>query len=319
MDKMITTNDPPSMMTEWSSEDHESSIPSSQCNPLDEPSPLGLRLNKTQSLLELIEKRLSEENNASLTVKSSKNLNSPTQKDARRTTTLGANDKLKASNFPASLLRIGNWQLARPPIFFKETNPQPRKCTIWKPTSDFTGGEASKNRIRGHELDQVVATQGYSPSSFQDVELATTTQSPPLTSGQNPNPVTARHVPEETLSSSSVMAIGAIERNATCEGHGYLQQRSWEQLKVPDLHPSMSMGDQENHIGSSILQQVTTGFVPSDKTPEFWHVMENIKQDLLSDTQSTTFLDEKSLLKKVNSLSSLFQDPTTSSSEKVEK
>ncbi|CAA2967350.1 Hypothetical predicted protein [Olea europaea subsp. europaea] len=168
---------------------------------------------------------------------------------------------------------------------------------------------------RGRELDQVVATQGYSPSSFQDVELATTTQSPPLTSGQNPNPVTARHVPEETLSSSS----GAIEQNATCEGHRYLQQRSWEQLKVPDLHPSMSMGDLENHIGSSILEQVTTGFVPSDKTPEFWHVMENIKQDLLSDTQSTTFLAEKSLLKKVNSLSSLLQDPPTSSSEKVKK
>ncbi|CAA2960590.1 Hypothetical predicted protein [Olea europaea subsp. europaea] len=171
----------------------------------------------------------------------------------------------------------------------------------------------------GREFDQVVAAQGYSPSSFQDVELTATTQSPALASRQNPDPVTAGHVPEETLSSSSVMATGAIEHNGTCEGHVYLQQRSCEQLKVSDLHPSMSMGDLENHTGSCISEQVTTGFVPLDKTPEFWDVMENIKKYLLSDTQSTTFLDEKSLLKKVDSLSSLLQDPRTSSSAKIEK
>ncbi|CAA2938301.1 Hypothetical predicted protein, partial [Olea europaea subsp. europaea] len=162
---------------------------------------------------------LSEENNASVTMKSSKNLNSPTQKDARRTSTSGANDKLKASNFSASLLRIGNWQyvssfqnglvakcyfakqklvwevlegglkrkieilwsdiialkatysdnghgtltivLARLPIFFKETNPQPRKCTIWKPTSDFTGGEASKNRKHFLQCSPGVLNENY--------------------------------------------------------------------------------------------------------------------------------------------------------------
>ncbi|XP_022889153.1 uncharacterized protein LOC111404599 [Olea europaea var. sylvestris] len=273
-------------MTEWSSKEHESSMPSSQCNPLDEPSPLGLRLNKTQSLLELIERRLSEENNASLSVKSSKNLNSPTQKDARRTTTSGANDKLMAcglkskieilwsdiialkatysDNGPSTLTIV----LARAPIFFKETNPQPRKRTIWKPTSDFIGGEASKYRkhflkcspgmlnknyekliqcdrclyilsqqleivmdspyfeahastfenpeeSRGREFDQMVAAQGYSPSSFQDVELAATTQSPPLTSRQNPNPVTAGQVPDETLSSNSstILLIFNVQLN----------------------------------------------------------------------------------------------------------
>ncbi|CAA3016863.1 Hypothetical predicted protein [Olea europaea subsp. europaea] len=171
-------NPSPSVVNQWSSEDHESSRPSSQCSPLHEPSPLGLRLNKTQSLLELIEKRLSEENSASLTAKSSKNLNSPIQNDARRTITSGANDKLKASNFPASLLRIGSWQLAQPPIFFIETNPQPRKRTIWKPTSDFPGEEASKNR-------------------------------------QNPNPMTARHVPEETSSSSSGTILLIFNVNRT--------------------------------------------------------------------------------------------------------
>ncbi|KAD2806202.1 hypothetical protein E3N88_39579 [Mikania micrantha] len=65
-------------------------------NPLDEPSPLGLRLRKTTSLLDLIQMRLSEGNASSKTVVHVK-------KDCKTT---AATDKLKASNFPASLLKI---------------------------------------------------------------------------------------------------------------------------------------------------------------------------------------------------------------------
>ncbi|CAI9761024.1 unnamed protein product [Fraxinus pennsylvanica] len=114
------------------------------------------------------------------------------------------------------------------------------------------------------------------------------------------------------------MDTSAIECNGSREGHVYLEQRSWEQLKVPDLLPSV-MRDLENNIGSCVSEQVTSGCLPSDKTPEFWDVMENIKRYLLGDTQSTTVLDEKSLLKKVDSLSFLLQDPATSSSAKLEK
>ncbi|KAI3793115.1 hypothetical protein L1987_35729 [Smallanthus sonchifolius] len=114
---------------------------------------------------------------------------------------LASNEKFKASNFPAALLKIGNWEwvskyegdlvgkcyfakqkliwevldgklkskieiqwgdivglkancpdngpgtltivLGKQPRFYKEIDPQPRKHTIWQPTSDFTGGEAS--------------------------------------------------------------------------------------------------------------------------------------------------------------------------------
>jgi hypothetical protein len=38
---------------------------------------------------------------------------------------------------------IGCSQVSRPPLFFKETNPQPRKHTLWQATSDFTGGQAT--------------------------------------------------------------------------------------------------------------------------------------------------------------------------------
>eukprot|EP00854_Cymbomonas_tetramitiformis_P013638 gene13638-16118_t len=33
--------------------------------------------------------------------------------------------------------------LSRPPLFFKETNPQPRKHTLWQAAGDFTGSEAT--------------------------------------------------------------------------------------------------------------------------------------------------------------------------------
>lgn len=37
-------------------------------------------------------------------------------------------------------------QLARQPLFFRETNPQPRKHTLWQATADFTDGQASIHR-----------------------------------------------------------------------------------------------------------------------------------------------------------------------------
>ncbi|XP_065865365.1 uncharacterized protein [Euphorbia lathyris] len=177
----------------------DSSLPmtpsvSTLCNPLDEPSPLGLRLKKSPSFLDLIQMKLSQGNNM-------KKNHRPACVDVAAVTPA---DKLKASNFPASHLKIGNWEyksryegdlvgkcyfakhklvwevldgglknkieiqwsdivaikanfpddgpetldvvLARQPLFFRETNPQPRKHTLWQATSDFTGGEASIHR-----------------------------------------------------------------------------------------------------------------------------------------------------------------------------
>lgn len=79
-------------------------IPPSQYNPLDEPSPLGLRLRKSPSLLDLIQMRLSQgtENGTATAVK----------KESKDTAgSSGSTDKLKASNFPASILRIGRWEV----------------------------------------------------------------------------------------------------------------------------------------------------------------------------------------------------------------
>ncbi|KAH7674927.1 hypothetical protein IHE45_08G104700 [Dioscorea alata] len=174
-------------------------------NVLNEPSPLGLRLRKSPSLLDLIQMRLSQANSTAATcISSCASLESGKKKDLKSTAASAITDKLKASNFPASLLRIGSWEcvsryegdlvakcyyakhklvwevlegglkskieiqwsditalkascpdngtgtldvvLARQPLFFRETNPQPRKHTLWQATSDFTGGQASIHR-----------------------------------------------------------------------------------------------------------------------------------------------------------------------------
>ncbi|GJY05492.1 hypothetical protein Tco_0371432 [Tanacetum coccineum] len=146
-------------------------------------SPLGLTLRKSNSLLNLVEMRLSQE------------------REQKKVESQPTREKLKASNFHALVLQIGSWkrvsknegdlvakvyyakkklvwefldgplknkieiqwseisairaftyegehgqleiELNQQPQFGRETNPQPRKHTQWKQTSDFTGGQAS--------------------------------------------------------------------------------------------------------------------------------------------------------------------------------
>ncbi|XP_073002021.1 uncharacterized protein [Typha latifolia] len=174
-------------------------------NILDEPSPLGLRLRKSPSLLDLIQKSLSETSSSNASCITSTGISeSGKKKEIISTAVSGSTDRLKASNFAADILRIGNWEcvsryevdlvakfyfakqklvweilagglkskieiqwseitalkatfpekgpgtldivLARPPLFFRETDPLPRKHTIWQASTDFTGGQASIHR-----------------------------------------------------------------------------------------------------------------------------------------------------------------------------
>ncbi|XP_006649126.1 uncharacterized protein LOC102706173 [Oryza brachyantha] len=165
------------------------SPPSQDMHMLHESSPLGLKLRKSPSLLELIQMRLAMENSNKRDIKPK---------------SLATSERMKASSFVANFLKIGTWEyksqyegdlvakcyfakhklvweildaglkrkieiqwsditalkatfhengigildlgLARPPIFFMETVPQPRKHTMWQAASDFTGGQACLNR-----------------------------------------------------------------------------------------------------------------------------------------------------------------------------
>ncbi|KAL6493227.1 hypothetical protein OROGR_032986 [Orobanche gracilis] len=165
--------------------------------------PLGLTLRKTPSLASFLEMQLSPPQQS--VVLSHDNSSARTSMDNLRSQSL--TEKLKASNFPITSIKIGAWQrnsmnegdmigklyyakrkivwevldgplkskmeivwsniiaiqaimeddrpgilkieLAKPPVFFRETTPQPRKHTNWQIGNnfDFSNGQASVCRI----------------------------------------------------------------------------------------------------------------------------------------------------------------------------
>ncbi|KAL3535162.1 hypothetical protein ACH5RR_003623 [Cinchona calisaya] len=402
-----TSSSPP--FSQWRAGSEFSATPS-QYNPLDEPSPLGLRLRKSPSLLDLIQMRLSQNNASPIAAVPSGNTSTAKKKDAKDTATSITTDKMKASNFTASCLRIGCWEfvsrhegdlvakcyfakhklvwevleaglkskieiqwsdimalkascpdngpgtltvvLARQPLFFTETSPQPRKHTLWQATSDFTDGQASIHRQHILHCPPGMLNKHFEKLIQCDTRLNMLSQQPEIvmdtpyfdaqaSAVEHPDdfrcsqlrvggvsPVASPSMSE--LSSlnfdpweDTAAASSCKETSSPSSGNGICEQsdsqglKDSEQLKVSGLRPSMSMTDLVSHIGNHISEQVTSGSIPSEKALECRNILENIAQILLSDTQNVAASDEK-LLKKVNSLCCLLQDPAGASSTQVE-
>ncbi|KAG6781540.1 hypothetical protein POTOM_014451 [Populus tomentosa] len=421
-------------------------------NPLGEPSPIGLTLKKSPSFLDLIQMKLSQQNTSNTML-------------SKKTGSVAA-DKLKASNFPASFLKIGNWEyksryegdlvakcyfakhklvwevldgglknkieiqwsdivaikanfpddgpetldvvLARQPLFFRETNPQPRKHTLWQATSDFTGGQASIHSglslctLHGYALTMkrsflttilarfqqklycVIAEkfilfmmqhflhcqQGFMGKHFEkliqcdprlnflsqqqeiilespyfeqrvpafsdlhesgkgldsEVEDKTTVFS--LREAGQPSGVllsslnnecqgflcqTPENISHETSSTSFGMETHVFEEIRSNRTGEQKLPSNWDQIKVPGLHPSMSMSDLVNHIGHCISEQMTSGnSILCGGDIKSSDILDEITQYLLGDSQVTSASDEQSLMTRVNSLCCLLQkDPGT--------
>ncbi|OVA19895.1 hypothetical protein BVC80_233g49 [Macleaya cordata] len=69
-------------------------------------------------------------------------------------------------------------ELLRQPLFFRETNPQPRKHTLWKATSDFTGGQASIFRRHKMQFPQGTLQKHYERLLQLDNGLALLSKKP---------------------------------------------------------------------------------------------------------------------------------------------
>ncbi|RLM80958.1 uncharacterized protein C2845_PM12G29480 [Panicum miliaceum] len=211
------------------------------CDVLDEPSPLGLRLRKSPSLLDLIQMKLSQAKSAGeqFGVHNSTS-DTPKKKDVKPGAST-AGERMKASNFHANVLKIGNWEyishyegdlvakcyfakhklvwevlhdglkskieiqwsditalkatcpeneqgtldlvLARPPLFFKETDPQPRKHTLWQAASDFTDGQASLNRRHTLQCHSSLLSKNFEKLIQCDQRLYELSQQPDAISG----------------------------------------------------------------------------------------------------------------------------------------
>ncbi|CAO2842056.1 unnamed protein product [Amaranthus hypochondriacus] len=306
-------------------------------NPLEEPSPLGLKLRKTPSFLDLIQMKLSQERNASLS-------KSIATKEKEKGV---AENKLKASNFVATLLKIGTWELARQPLFFKEINPQPRKHTLWQATTDITSGQASIHRHHFLQFPPGILGKHFQKLIQCDPRLNSLSQQPQINLdnpyfqprvsifGDQSDHEHGFEVKTEskfslsgirnTVSGVSFSDIGSHtqysgknplalaetyvmdgEVSSKCEEmHGL---RLLNQIKLPGLRPSMSVGDLVNHIGDCISEQMRSDHPDAsvDETQKF-EILEEITQYLLNDTQSLTSSDEKAIMSRVNSLCCLLQ------------
>ncbi|XP_024980311.1 uncharacterized protein LOC112517187 isoform X2 [Cynara cardunculus var. scolymus] len=404
---------------EWNLDSNEFPFPPYHFNPLNEPSPLGLRLKKSPSLLELIQTRLSQCNKNKGTLPS-ENLQVGNKKDVKaRAGTSGPIDKLKASNFPALLIRIGQWEyasqhegdlvakcyfakhklvwevldgglknkieiqwadivalkancpdngpgtltivLGKKPLFFRETDPQPRKHTLWQATSDFTNGEATRYRQHYLQCAQGVLNKHYEKLIQCDTRLNFLSQQldtvldlpfasikdpgnnvvnrPEMSEGSSVSGIKGMVMPsasqhwylktkelgtlvlphgdfaEDTPSPNSV-SIHGFEENGfggSCALQG--PKTFSAQIKTPRLQQTMSISDLVNHIGHCISEPKSAGILPLLENVSAGgnqkDALENISQILLSDTQLTTASDEKSLLSRVDSLSSLLQDSSS--------
>ncbi|XP_020202907.1 uncharacterized protein LOC109788566 [Cajanus cajan] len=397
--------------TKGGSSDDSLSISPASYNPLDEPSPLGLRLRKSPSLLDLIQMRLSQQEESK-------------KKDQKASSSAAAaaaaDSKLKASNFPGTLLKIGTWEyksryegdlvakcyfakhklvwevldgclknkieipwsdimalkanypedgpgtlevvLARRPLFFREINPQPRKHTLWQATSDFTGGQASTHRrhflqcpqgLLGKHFEKLIqcdprlnflsqqpdlvldspyfepgttsihdhieSSDGFDRKSeeqagifgLQDVESGSAVQSSSSKSEHNLGKA-VENVNQEITSPSSVMNIHATKdfRSRGAETLKFLS--NLDQIKLPGLHPSMSMDDLVSHIGHCISEQMGSDNPNSVDGQHSRSILEEFTQYLFNDSQNATTSDEQYVMSRVNSLYCLLQkDPST--------
>ncbi|KAJ8768005.1 hypothetical protein K2173_020945 [Erythroxylum novogranatense] len=383
-----------------------------QYNPLDEPSPLGLRLRKSPSLLDLIQRNISQGSVSATGGQETEGHNLISKKESKRVAPSGTTDKLKASNFPVSILRIGSWErkaknevdlvakcyfakhklvweilegtlkskieiqwsdimdlkancpddghgtlnvvLARQPLFFKETNPQPRKHTLWQATADFTNGQASIHRqhflqcqpgllnkhfekliqcdmrlnFLSHQPEKILDSPYFDqclsgledPAESKDL-IETGTGTSILGSHGLGSPAAAHSSSLEneigdptssTLEHASQEAPSPVSGSGNCEAVNSRGQRDWNQIKVPGLHPSVSMTDLMNHIENCISGRVTSGNPPfSVDASECQVMLEDVAQYLLSDTQLTMSSDEKRLMSRVNSLCCLLQNDSS--------
>ncbi|KAL9996040.1 hypothetical protein Hdeb2414_s0745g00942121 [Helianthus debilis subsp. tardiflorus] len=342
---------------EPSLDSNESADPHSQYDPLNEPGLLGLNLRKSESLLELCQARVNQAHIDRM------------EKDAKaRVGFSGAVDNLKASNFPAVLLRIGEWEyvskyegdlvakcyfakhklvwevldgglknkieieweaiiglkahcpdngpgtltivLGKQPLFFRETNPQPRKHTVWQATTDFTNGEASNYRQHYLQCAPGVLNKHYQKLINCDTRLNLLSQQADASSDAQP----AAKDPVKDPNMSNNNGSNQLENAGThgyVESWGLVRSKAIRLVNAPWPLRTMSISDIVNHTAHCVSEQNQNPARVNEVNHD--QLVKNISEILLNNnTQLTTPSDEKSPMSGVNSLCSLIQDGNAS-------
>lgn len=111
----------------------------------------------------------------------------------------------------------------------------------------------------------------------------------------------------------SVIDSGVIEDTKN-KGMQELKNLScWDHIRVPGLHPSMSMNDLVSHIENQILEpSISNSPILSNDQRQSLEILEEISRCLFTDSRHAITSDEKSVMSRVNSLCCLLQrDPSS--------
>ncbi|CAL9043779.1 unnamed protein product, partial [Musa banksii] len=341
-------------------------------NVLEEPGPLGLRLRKSPSLADLIQMRLSQAKSSGTSCATSLGSSEVgDNKELKSSAASSSSNKIKASNFPATLLRIGTWEcvsryegdlvakcyfakhklvwevlegglkskiefhwsditaikaifsegghgtldivLARPPLFFRETDPQPRKHTLWQATQDFTNGQASIYRRHLLQCPQGLLSKNFEKLIDCDPRLKLLSQQPDVLDSPYFEPQysvfedhsdSKSHILDGSKEDCGATFSGFCESGSPCATSSLSNKSEVRDSfgRTPDFDPQDTPSPcSGNEISSSINPSL-----PSDALPDK-EVLEDIAQYLLNDSQCSATSDEQSIISRVNSLCCLLQ------------
>lgn len=147
---------------------------------------------------------------------------------------------------PASL----HIEISRTPLFFRETNPQPRKHTLWQSTSDFTGGQASICRRHLLQFSEGVLNRHFEKLIQCDLRLKTLSEQTITFSGspyfegrilmldmhQQPQFVYPGDISPTTtlgtLQNKMSMAFNHVPRPIVKQNNGHLMEQSGERESI---------------------------------------------------------------------------------------
>ncbi|KAL8149649.1 uncharacterized protein LOC141706425 [Apium graveolens] len=393
---------------DWSSRSMQFQVSAAQFNLLDEPGPLGLKLRKSPSLLDLIQRKLSGADTSFVGNTACENSKVKEKKNVRTSAASKSTDKLKPSKFFASFLRIGSWKymsrhegdlvakcyytkqklvweildcglkskiefqwsdiislnascpddrpgnltiaLSRPPLFFKESNPQPRKHTMWLVTPDFTDGQASIQREHFLQFPQGVLNKHYEKLIQCDARLKCLSQQPKIVmhapfsvslACDSEGNISTNHLTNELdtakvcpfssvalpfSASSNVEQMDTLDiaplhqsKEASSLSSGIIEANEINEgqdiprLKNHELSKVSSLHQSMSADPLNHIEHHISEQMASEKISKCKDMLDDIAHHFLNDTQTVTAFDEKSLMSRVNSLCSLLQEPVVDS------
>ncbi|URE12589.1 hypothetical protein MUK42_35425 [Musa troglodytarum] len=292
---------------QWQKENHDV-----MHNLLDELSPLGLHLRKSPSSVDLIQMRLSQANSSAASC--GLTLGGGRKKELMLAPVSSTTEKMKASNFPLSLLRIGTWEICGMTNLIAVVNSVYQnmkgdlvaKCYfvrqnyVWEV---LEGGLKSKMEFQWSDITDLKAT--CLENGLGSLDIVDHLYS----SGRLILNLGSIHCGSQLkISSVGKQAYIAFE-SWTMEENAFkgVEGRNavwWNQLKLSGIPGSTSSG----HIMSVNPCLMT---LPNKETPE------DLTHYLLNDLQICVVPDEHLFIPRVNSVCCLLQQDAGTSARRV--